>query len=395
MERPRIRVIEVFFLLLVVALSYGFYLVMRPFILNIFLAAIFTSVLFPAHDHLARRLGGRRGIASILMVLLVFVVVAVPVSIIAILVYSEAISGYTAFVAEVPRLAEQLSGIDLLEWARGVPVLSDYADELEPLQLSEMLRNAVRSISSFVLDATQRSFVSASTALANFVLVLLLMFFFFQSGHRLLMVVYNAVPMPNRELREIATETRRTTTATLISTLLIGMIEGGYGAVLFLVFGLPSPFLWGIVIMILSMIPLIGTNLVLVPAGAILIATGRIWAGILMIALGLGGVAVTQNVIKPKLLGDRSGLHPALALLATIGGIAWLGLIGFLVGPLVATLFLVVWQQFGIRYRHELEQRDDDGATTGAEAGAAATGTVAVEPEDAATDPGGEPPPST
>ena len=68
-----------------------------------------------------------------------------------------------------------------------------------------------------------------------------------------------------------------------------------------------------------------------------------------MILLGLGGVAITQNVVKPKLLGDRTGLNPALALLATIGGIAWLGLIGFLVGPLLASLFIVVWQQFGKR----------------------------------------------
>ena len=64
-----------------------------------------------------------------------------------------------------------------------------------------------------------------------------------------------------------------------------------------------------------------------------------------MIALGMAGVAITQNLIKPKLLGNRSGLHPALALLATIGGIMWLGLIGFLVGPLLASLFIVVWQQ--------------------------------------------------
>jgi len=385
MDHPRIRVLEIFFLVLVVALSFGFYLVMRPFILNIFLAAVFTSLLFPAHDRLARRLGGKHAVASVALVVLVFIGVTVPATIIAILVYSEAISGYTAFVTEVPRLARELSEIDLLEWAREVPILADYADELEPLQLSEMLQNAVRSISSFVLTATQRSFVSASTALANFLLVLLLMFFFFQSGHRLMMTIYNVVPMPNRELREIASETRRTTAATLISTLFIGIIEGGYGAVLFLVFGLPSPFLWGVVIMIMSMIPLIGTNLVLVPAGVILITGGRVWAGILMILLGLGGGAVTQNVIKPKLLGDRSGLHPALALLATIGGIAWLGLIGFLVGPLVATLFLVVWQQFGIRYQHELEHRDDESS--------AATGTAdAADAEDGGqTDPGPEP----
>lgn len=395
MDRPRIRILEVFFLLLLIALTYGFYRVMQPFILNVFLAAIFTSVLFPTFKRLSHRLGGRKGprpaLASIVMVLLVFVVITVPVSIIGLLVYSEAVTGYAAVVNQVPQLTERLSQIELLEWARTLPVVGEYAREIEPLELSEMLRNAVRSVSSFVLSATQRSFVSASTALANFVLVLLLMFFFFQTGRKLLMAVYNVVPMPNRELQEIAQETRRTTAATLISTLLIGLIEGSYGAVLFLVFGLPSPFLWGIIIMILSIIPLIGTNLVLVPAGVILIVSGRLGAGILMILLGLGGVAVTQNVIKPKLLGDRSGLHPALALLATIGGIAWLGLIGFLVGPLVASLFLVVWQQFGFRYRHELDRRNDgDRSQTGRHAGdspdaALADTTEPAPPSDQAT----------
>jgi predicted PurR-regulated permease PerM len=370
MEHPRIRILEIFFLLLLAGLSYGFFLVMRPFVLNVFLAAVFTSVLYPAYDRLTRRIGGRRAPASLLMVVFIFVVVAIPASVIAILVYSEAISGYAAVVEQVPRLAERLSRVQLLDWARDIPVLGEYADELEPLQLSEMLRNAVGSVSSFVLTATQRSFVSVSTAVANFVLMLFLMFFFFQSGRQLLMAVYNVAPMPNKDLREMAQETRRTTTATLISTLLIGIIEGGYGAVLFLAFGLPSAFLWGIIIMILSIIPLIGTNLVLVPAGIILIVGGRIGAGILMIVLGLGGVAITQNVIKPKLLGDRSGLHPALALLATIGGIAWLGLIGFLVGPLIASLFLVVWQQFAIRYRHELARRNEESpAATAAESG--------------------------
>ena len=358
MEQPRIRVIEVFFLLIVIALTYGFYLVMRPFILNIFLAAVFTSVLSPAHERLSHSLKGQRAVAALLMVLLVFVVVAVLVSIIGVLVYSEAVAGYGAVVRQVPRLTQQLSDIQLLEWARELPILGDYANELEPLELSQMLRNAVRTVSDFVLNATQRSFVSASAALGNFILMLLLMFFFFMGGREIIASIYNVVPMPNRELREIAEQTRQTTAATIISTLLIGVLEGLYGAILFLVFGLPSPFLWGIIIMVLSMIPLIGTNLVLVPAGIVLIAGGRILAGIAMIVLGFGGVAITQNVIKPKLLGNRTGLNPALALLSTLGGIAWLGLIGFLVGPLVATLFIVVWQQFAIRYRHELASRD-------------------------------------
>lgn len=360
MEQSHVRVIEIFFLVILIALTYGFYLVMRPFILNIFLAAVFTSVLSPAHERLSHSLGNRRSISSLLMVLLVFVVVSVPVSVIGVLVYSEAVAGYGAVAREVPRLTQQLSDVKMLEWARELPILGDYVNELEPLELSEMLRNAVRTVSDFVLNATQRSFVSASMALGNFILVLLLMFFFFLGGRQIIASVYNVVPMPNRELQEIAEQTRRTTAATMISTLLIGVLEGLYGAMLFLVFGLPSPFLWGIIIMVLSMIPLVGTNLILLPAGFILIIGGRIFAGLAVILLGFGGVAVTQNVIKPKLLGDRTGLNPALALLSTLGGIAWLGLIGFLVGPLVATLFIVVWQQFATRYRHELAARNQE-----------------------------------
>jgi predicted PurR-regulated permease PerM len=358
MEQPRIRVLEVFFLLLLIALTFGLYMVMRPFLLDIFLAVMFTSVLAPRHELLASRLKGRRVISSLLMVLMTFVVVAVPVSIIAVLVYSEAAFGYAAFVQRIPELTTRLSEISLLEWAKQLPFIGQYVENIDPVDLSELFRDAVSAGSNFVLNATQRSFLSASAALLHFLLVLLLMFSLFLSGRRFTAAIYNALPMPNREIQQIVEEARRTTVATLKSTLVIGMMEGAFGAILFLVFGLPSAFLWGIIIMILSMIPVIGTNLVLIPAGVILIVSGRVFSGVAMIVIALAGVAVTQNLVKPKLLGEGSGLHPAVALLATIGGIAWLGLIGFLVGPLVASLFLVVWQQFGRRYRHELESRN-------------------------------------
>ena len=358
MPEQRIRVLEIFFLLLLIALTYAFYRVMQPFLLNIFLAVIFTTVLYPRFERLSAKLRNRDGLASILMVLMVFVVVAVPVTVIGLLVYSEAISGYAAVVQNLPGLVDRLSEITLLENLGEIPIIGQYIGEVETVQLGELLRNAISTTSDFILTATQRSFVSVSAAVANFVLFLLLMFFLFKGGRQMSAAIYDVLPIPNRELRQIAADARRTTTATLISTFLIGIIEGSYGAILFLIFRLPSPFIWGVVIMVLSMIPLIGTNLVLVPAGIILIVTGRVAAGVLMIVLGLGGVAVTQNVVKPKLLGDRSALNPALALLATIGGIAWLGLIGFLVGPLMASLFIVIWQQFGQRYREELNSRD-------------------------------------
>lgn len=356
-DQPRIRVIEVFFLLILVALTAGFYMVMRPFLINIFLAAVFTSILFPMYERLRSRLRDRGVLASLLIVLGVLVGVAIPVIVVGTLVYTEAVEGYSALVESLPSLAERYGDLEFLGGLEGVPFVGDYVRSLEGIDFSDEIRSAVSSVSSALFSVTQEGLVRLGSTILNFVVMLLLMFFFFANGRPLMQYVFDLVPMPNAELSQIATETRKVTAATLISTIIIGLIEGSLGVILFAAFGIPSPFLWGLIIVIVSMIPLIGSNLVIVPAGVTLIIAGRPIAGVLMILAGVAGVATTQNVIKPKLLGDRSGLHPALALLATIGGIAWLGIIGFLVGPILATLFIVIWQQFGNRYKAELATR--------------------------------------
>lgn len=382
-EQPRIRILEISFLAMLIALTYGFYLVMEPFVLNAFLAAIFTSVLFPFYERLRHRFGDRPNIASITVVMIAFIAVAIPLVVIGILVYSEAVGGYQSLMARLPDLEERFSDVSPLEWAEGLPVIGPYVPDLRDVDLFDMIQEVISNGSGMILTLTQRGLVTFGGALVNSLVILLLMFFFFASGRRLMAAIYRMVPLPNHELMEIAKETRQTTVATLVSTIIIGLMEGTLGVVLFLVFGLPSPFLWGMIIVVVSMIPLIGTNLVIVPAGIALIVGGRVWAGLLMIAAGVAGVAATQNVVRPKLLGDRTGLHPAIALLATIGGIAWLGVIGFLVGPLLASLFLVVWRQFALRYRDEYAARDRH-----------ATGDSHPEPSIAAPEPEPSPDPT-
>jgi predicted PurR-regulated permease PerM len=359
-NQPRIRVIEIFFLLILVALTAGFYMVMRPFLINIFLAAVFTSVLYPAFERLRSRLRDRGGVASLVIVVAVLIGVAIPIIVIGTLIYAEAVDGYNSLISQLPELIDRFGRLEFLPGLEELPFVGDYVRSLEEIDFREELGSTLSSVSGTLLNITQRGLVTLGSTILNFVVVLLLMFFFFSNGRPLMQYVFNLVPMPNAELQQIANETRKVTGATMISTVIIGLIEGTLGVILFVIFGIPSPFLWGLIIVIVSMIPLIGTNLVIVPAGISLLLGGRVVAGILVILGGIAGVATTQNVVKPKLLGDRSGLHPALALLATIGGIAWLGIVGVLVGPLLATLFIVIWQQFGNRYRDELATRGSD-----------------------------------
>jgi len=184
------------------------------------------------------------------------------------------------------------------------------------------------------------------------------MYFLYLNGPVLLKRVSDLIPLGDEDTDELLKEIVNITRATAISTVVIGVVEGFFGSILFYIFRLPSPILWGILMMIVSMIPLIGTNIILIPTGVILIATGRWTAGLLIIILGFAGISASQYVLKPKLLGGRSGLHPAIVLLSILGGLIWLGVIGFLVGPLIAALFIVIWNQFGKRFKEELDQKN-------------------------------------
>ncbi len=346
-----IRVLEIAFVAILVGITWAFYRVMAPFILDIFLAVVLANVFGGVFRRFRRWFRDRRIPAASVTVLITLVTIAVPVTVIGILVYSEAVAGYTQLVEVLPSMDVSLSQTAVYQWISGLPLVGDRVAEFADLRVEQLIQEGLRVSSNFVITLTQRSFASVAQAVVNFIVILLLMFFFFLDGPRLVRGIYDAAPIENAELEEMVHEGLRTTSATLISTVIIGLMEGAFGTVLFLIFNIPSPFLWGVVIVILSMLPLIGTNLVITPAGIIVAVLGRPFAGILLVALGYGGVAITQNLVKPKLMGDRTGLHPALVLLATIGGIAWLGIIGFLVGPVVASLFIVIWRQFATRYR--------------------------------------------
>lgn len=355
--------LEVMFLMTLAAFSLAFLRLMQPFLLTVFLALVLANVFGKPFRWLERHSGGRRQLAAGLTLVLVFVVVALPLTLVVTLVTTELTEVLTSVRQNWSQSSGALGVRQLAESIRAVPVAGTLLERFPDFDLETTLREFVTTSSDYLLRLSQSSLGNVAGAVISFILMLLLIYFMLADGSRVVGRLYDTIPIANAEIDQIVGETFNTTSATLISTIIIGLMEGALATALFVIFSLPSPVLWGVITMVLSMIPLIGTNLVLIPAGLLAILGGRIAAGAIIISAGAVGVAITQNVIKPKLLGDRTGLHPAVALLATLGGIAWLGLIGFLIGPVLASLFIVVWRQFSKRYRRLLEAKDGDGAT--------------------------------
>lgn len=353
-------ILDGFFLLVLVGLTVAFFAVIRPFIITIFLTCVVTIVSYRPYRYLRGLARGRRHLAAALTLIAAILVVAIPLTIAALMVYTEILGGYAYISENWPELTRQLPEVEILAFTEQIPFLAETIGELDlqTLQLNEIVRNALSASSDFLVSLTQRSFANITSALLNLLIFFILYFFMLADGERLLQQIRELLPLSTHEVDRISRSATDIIVATLITTVGLGVIEGSFGALYFSLFGLPSPFLWGMVMVIFSIIPMIGANFVMIPAGILLIATGSIGRGLLLIVLSTTTVTVTQNVIRPAVLGERSGLHPGLVLLSTLGGLSLFGLVGFLVGPLLAALFVVIWTEFGDRFRQELARRD-------------------------------------
>ena len=345
------------FLVVLVGLSVAFWRLMSPF-WNVFVLAFVLAHLFQRpYGYLSRRTG-KPPIAAGLTMLLIVVVVAVPLAIVGALVSSEGAAGVVALQNALPRVRTFTADFELRERLLGLPFIGEYLEGVPELDVAGMIRSALSTIADFLLRFSQQSFINIGTGLLGLSIMLFLLYYILVDGKRVAERLRDNIPLPNAEIDQFAQDALTTISATLMSTVVIGLMEGALTVVLFLIVGISSPFLWGVIVIVVSLIPMVGTSLVVVPAAIILFMRARLWAGLLITVVGLGGIFLTQNVIKPKLLGDRAAMHPAVALLATLGGVSWVGLVGFIVGPVIASLFVVVWRQFAQRYATLLQGKN-------------------------------------
>jgi predicted PurR-regulated permease PerM len=201
-----------------------------------------------------------------------------------------------------------------------------------------------------VLELLQNAFVGVSNLIFHAIIIVSLFYYFLVDGKMLLDSVLKFIPLDSQSKDALIKEIQRMSDATLAGTVVIGIIEGVAGLVLFLILGVQSVLFWTVLVAVISIIPIIGSIVIYIPLGAIMILSGDLYNGLSLIILGTIGSNIIQSFIRPRIMGDKSGLHPTVALLSNLGGVVWLGLIGFIVGPMIAALFIAIWNQFEKQY---------------------------------------------
>ncbi|AEY02910.1 PerM family permease [Oceanimonas sp. GK1] len=329
------------FTLLLVSLLFG--LVLKPFWGAIFWACAISVIFYPLQNAIIARIGPKPNRAALLTLTICVVIVVLPVLFIAASFAQEGLLLYQ-------RLDQgEISPGNLLEQIRtAFPLLPDLLARLgiDLDSMREKLSEAAVAASKLLAGKALTAGQSTFTFVVDVALMLYLAFFLLRDGHQLTELLVRALPLGDARERTLFAKFSEVTRATVKGNILVAMVQGALGGFIFWVLGIPGPLLWGVVMAFLSLIPAIGAALVWLPVAIYLFATGAWVSGSILVAFGALVIGLADNVLRPLLVGRDTKLPDYLVLFSTLGGISLMGVNGFVIGPLVAALFLVFWDIF-------------------------------------------------
>ena len=337
------RVNQFVVVLLVVFISAVFLSMIRSFLMAIFLAGIFAALARPICDGLQNVLKGRRGPASVLTLLLIVIVVVLPLGVLTGVVTGQAIKVSQSAMPWVKAQINQPGAVT--DFLATIP----YYDQIAP-HSEVILRKAgqmVGGISQFLINNLSSATIGAVNFLFMLFVWLYTMYFFLMDGEKLLEKILYYLPLEDDDEQQMLERFTSVTRATLKGTAVIGILQGGLAGLAFWAVGIPSATFWGVIMVVLSIIPSVGTAVVWLPAAVILGFGGAVGKAVGLFIFCALVVGSLDNLLRPILVGKDTQMHELMIFFGTMGGIFMFGMIGVIIGPIVAALFVTVWEIYG------------------------------------------------
>lgn len=339
-----------FLVVLVLGISAVFLTMIKGFLMTLLLAGIFTSLAQPLFKRLTKLFGQRKRVGAVATLLVIVLVIIVPLGGLVGIVTAQAIKVGNSVS---PWVQKKLANPDdLVVWLQGQP----FYETVQPYE-DDILTKAgeiVGALSRFLINNLSNATTGTVTFFFLLSIMLYTMFFFLIDGRKLLDRILYYLPLGAEDEERLMAKFSSVTRATLKGTAVIGLLQGGLAGLALFVVGVDSAVFWGTLMVVLSIIPGIGTGLVWVPAAIILLAGGHLGKGVfLFIFCGLI-VGSLDNFLRPRLVGKDTQMPDLLILLGTLGGIMLFGILGFIIGPIVAALFVTAWEIYGTAFKDVL-----------------------------------------
>ncbi len=344
------RINKVVLLLLVAAISALFLTMIRTFLMVLLLAGIFSAMAQPLYNKFVTWFKGRKNPASAVTLLLIVLLFLLPLISLLGVVAAQALKVGQTVTPWIQRQIQHPS--EFLALFDSLPFYETIVDYNQVIL--EKAGQLINGISHFLVNSVSTFTMSTVNFLFLFFIFLYTMFFFLKDGRALLAKILYYLPLKDDEEEKMLDRFTSVTRATIKGTLIIGILQGSLAGVGFWIVGIDSVVFWSTIMVVLSIIPVIGSSLIWVPAVVILAASGAYFKAIgLAIYCGLI-VGSLDNVLRPILVGKDTKMHEMFILLGTLGGIGMFGIIGFIIGPIIAALFVTIWELYGETFKEYL-----------------------------------------
>jgi predicted PurR-regulated permease PerM len=365
MNTPAIQ--RAFFLVLLAAVTLAFFGVLAPFFGAVFWAIVFALLFHGMFRRLRVALRGRDTLAALLTLAFILLLVVVPMVLVG-----------GAMVNEIATFSQRVRAGDIdfrgyyQQILNALPVwLTDLAGRFGVLNVRDVLDKLSGALTQGGQEVATRALQIGQNTLmlvVNLAIMLYLLFFLLRDGQTLARLLRDHVPLAPDMTEDLSRKFATVVRATVKGSIVVAMVQGFLGGLALWVLGIHGAVLWGALMALLSLVPAVGAALIWAPVAIYLIATGATWQGVGLIAWGTLVISMVDNLLRPILVGKDTKLPDYVVLLSTIGGISAFGVNGFVIGPVIAALFVATWTLFN---------REQD-----AQAGPAQAGEIVQHPDD-------------
>lgn len=345
-DRGRVQVV----VLLAAAAGSAFVIgqLLVPFTLAIVVAAVMAVLARPVQDYVDQRIP-RPTLSALLVTGLLFFLVLIPTGLFATFLAAGLQSGVSAVTAQAEGLLNQRGPV----WEALVSLAELVG--VEEATLDRQVSQQLSGLGGLVAGSTMGFLSGLGGWLAQAGIGLVTLFYLLRDGHQFVDFLRWLIPLDGRVTDALLVKSREIVSATVFGTLVVAVVQGALGGLLFWALGLPAPALWGAVMAFFSLLPAVGPPVVWIPAAVILAASGDLTRAVILFAVGGLVVGTIDNLLRSILVGDRARLHPLVVFFAVLGGLVVYGPVGFLLGPILIVVAISVLEIVRVIVYEELE----------------------------------------
>lgn len=345
-----------FLLLLLALVLIASYLVFKPFLTEILIAAILVSIFYTPYLKLTKFLKGRHHLAALFMCLLLVVLIIIPTVRFVIYAGQQSVEAYSQAVVFFNE--HSVNGVVqpsiMPESLSKFFNVSDYYDNDT---FKNIFLDVLQRASDWLFSGATSLLKSTTSFVISLFMIIITMFFFFVDGKKMLERLMYLSPLPNAYDREIFQKFRSVSYITILSTFVTAGAQGIIGAIGFAIVGFPA-FLAGVLVALLSLLPYLGSMLFYVPVGLYYLLVGQIWQGVFILLWGAIVIGNVDNLIRAYMIKGRAQVNPIFVIFSILGGISLFGFWGVIIGPLVISIAVTIFHIYQLEFCESLDGDD-------------------------------------